>query len=172
MEVIDGVDNIKRAFRNPVITIGNFDGVHIGHLSLFQRVKELAEELEGESLIISFKPHPIKVIYPGNGPPLITPHEQKVQLLEEAGIDVLIVVEFTREFAKLILIANILAWPLAYYAMNRWLGNFAYADNIHISPFLVSIGLAILIAWITVSYQTLKAAATMPFSRRRKYSTF
>ncbi|MES0397873.1 MAG: adenylyltransferase/cytidyltransferase family protein, partial [Syntrophobacteria bacterium] len=53
MEVIDGIDNIKRSFRNPVITIGNFDGVHIGHLSLFQRVKEVAEALEGESIVIT-----------------------------------------------------------------------------------------------------------------------
>ena len=101
MEVINGIDHINRAFRNPVLTIGNFDGVHIGHLSLFQRVRELAEKLEGESLIISFNPHPIKVLFPRNGPPLITPHEQKVRLIEEAGIDVFIVIEFTQEFAQL-----------------------------------------------------------------------
>ena len=49
MEVINGIDNIKRPFRNPVLTIGNFDGVHIGHISLFQRVEELADKLQGES---------------------------------------------------------------------------------------------------------------------------
>jgi riboflavin kinase/FMN adenylyltransferase len=101
MELINGIDNINRTFRNPVLTLGNFDGVHIGHISLFQRLKELAEELGGESLIVSFNPHPIKVLSPGNGPPLITPHEQKVQLIDEAGIDVFIVVEFTLEFAQL-----------------------------------------------------------------------
>ena len=101
MEVIDGADNIKRSFRNPVITIGNFDGVHIGHLSLFQRVKEVAKALEGESIVITFNPHPTKVLYPSNGPPLITPHEQKVLLIEDAGIDVFIVIEFTHEFAKM-----------------------------------------------------------------------
>jgi riboflavin kinase/FMN adenylyltransferase len=101
MEVISGIDNINRAFRNPALTIGNFDGVHIGHIGLFQLVRELAEKLEGESLVISFNPHPIKVLCPCNGPPLITPHEQKVQLIEEAGIDVLVVIEFTRAFAQL-----------------------------------------------------------------------
>lgn len=101
MEVIDGIDNITRPFRNPVITIGNFDGVHIGHISLFQRIKELARALDGESLVITFKPHPIKVLHPSNGPPLITSHEQKVQLIEDAGIDVFIVVEFTAEFAQI-----------------------------------------------------------------------
>jgi riboflavin kinase/FMN adenylyltransferase len=101
MEVIHGIDKIDRKFRNPVITIGNFDGVHIGHLSLFQRVKELAETLGGESIIITFYPHPIKVLSPSNGPPLITSHEQKVHLIEEAGIDVFLVIEFTREFANM-----------------------------------------------------------------------
>jgi riboflavin kinase/FMN adenylyltransferase len=101
MEVIDSIDNIKRQFRNPVLTIGNFDGVHLGHISLFQRVKDLAKTLEGESLVIAFNPHPIKVLCPGNGPPLITPHEQKVKLIEAAGIDVFIIIEFTKEFAQM-----------------------------------------------------------------------
>ena len=99
MEVIHGIDKIKRKFRNPVVTIGNFDGVHIGHLSLFQRVKDLAETMEGESIIITFYPHPIKVLSPSNGPPLITTHEQKMHLIEAAGIDVFVVIEFTPEFA-------------------------------------------------------------------------
>jgi riboflavin kinase/FMN adenylyltransferase len=101
MEVIDGIDNLKRKLRNPVITIGNFDGVHIGHLSLFQRVKELAETLAGESVVITFYPHPVRVLTPSNGPPLITPHEQKIRLIEEAGIDVFLVIEFTHDFATM-----------------------------------------------------------------------
>jgi len=101
MELIDGTENISRRFRNPVVTIGNFDGVHIGHISLFQRVKQLAEELEGESIVITFHPHPIKVLGSSNGPPLITPHEQKVHLIEAASVDVLIVIDFSSEFAKI-----------------------------------------------------------------------
>ncbi|UCG12395.1 MAG: bifunctional riboflavin kinase/FAD synthetase [Deltaproteobacteria bacterium] len=101
MEVIHGIDHIERQFRNPVLTIGNFDGVHIGHKSLFQRVKQVADSLGGESLVMTFDPHPIKVLYPGNGPPLITPHEQKVELIEGEGLDALIVVDFTRELAKM-----------------------------------------------------------------------
>ncbi len=101
MKIIDGIDNIHQPFRNPVLTIGNFDGVHIGHHSLFQRVKELAATFEGESVVMTFNPHPIRIFDSSNGPPLITPHEQKVQLIEDAGIDVFIVVEFTREFAQI-----------------------------------------------------------------------
>ncbi len=101
MEVINGIDNINRSFRNPAVTIGNFDGVHIGHLSLFQRVRALAERTAGESIVVTFNPHPLKVLRPSNGPPLITPHDQKVQLIEEAGIDVFIIIQFTRDFAQL-----------------------------------------------------------------------
>ena len=101
MELINGIDEIKRKFRKPVITIGNFDGVHIGHLSLFQRVKDLAETIGGESIIITFYPHPIKVLSPSNGPPLITSHDQKVHLIEAAGIDVFLVIHFTPEFATM-----------------------------------------------------------------------
>jgi riboflavin kinase/FMN adenylyltransferase len=101
MEVINGIEEISRSFRNPVLTIGNFDGVHLGHVGLFDRVKDLARALGGESLVMTFNPHPIKVLFPGNGPPLITLHEHKVQLIEAAGIDVLIVVQFTIPFAQM-----------------------------------------------------------------------
>ena len=109
MEVIYGIENIKRAFRNPVLTIGNFDGVHIGHVGIFQRVKELAAAFAGESMVMTFDPPPIKLLYPQNGPPLITLHEQKVQLIETAGIDVLIVVRFTLEFAQMTAPSGILS---------------------------------------------------------------
>jgi len=101
MEVINGIEEVSRSFRNPVLTIGNFDGVHLGHVGIFHRVKDLARALGGESLVMTFHPHPIKVLSPGNGPPLITLHEQKVQLIEAAGIDVLIVVQFTIAFAQM-----------------------------------------------------------------------
>jgi riboflavin kinase/FMN adenylyltransferase len=101
MELINGLDNIDRPFPNSVLTIGNFDGVHIGHLSLFERVKQLANGFGGESLVMTFNPHPTKVLFPSNGPPLITPHEQKMELIEAASIDVFIVVEFTEDFAQI-----------------------------------------------------------------------
>ncbi|MBW1979812.1 MAG: bifunctional riboflavin kinase/FAD synthetase [Deltaproteobacteria bacterium] len=101
MEIIHGIENIRRTFRKPVITIGNFDGVHLGHMSLFQHVREIARTSGSESMVITFDPHPIKVLSTTNGPPLITLLEQKVQLIEEAGIDVLLVVHFTLEFAQM-----------------------------------------------------------------------
>ena len=101
MKLINGIDHIKRPFPNSALTIGNFDGVHIGHLSLFERVKQLADSFGGKSLVMTFDPHPTKILFPGDGPPLITPHEQKMLLIEAAGIEVFIVVEFTEDFAQI-----------------------------------------------------------------------
>jgi riboflavin kinase/FMN adenylyltransferase len=101
MKVINGIEEISRPFRNPVLTIGNFDGVHLGHVGIFHRVSDLARSLDGESVVMTFDPHPIRVLFPGNGPPLITLHEEKVRLIEAAGIDVLIVIQFTLTFAQM-----------------------------------------------------------------------
>jgi putative ABC transport system permease protein len=60
------------------------------------------------------------------------------------------------------LIANIVAWPAAYFAMNKWLENFAYRVHIHVSPFVISAGLVLLLALATVSYQAIKTATANP----------
>ncbi|GLI35014.1 MAG: bifunctional riboflavin kinase/FAD synthetase [Deltaproteobacteria bacterium] len=101
MEIIVGTDNIKRSLKNPVITIGNFDGVHYGHQVLFQQVKDWAREIDGESVVMTFNPHPLEVLFPGKGPACITPHEQKLELIAACGIDVTIVIPFDKEFAKI-----------------------------------------------------------------------
>ena len=99
MEVFNGIEGIKHPFKNPVLTIGNFDGVHRGHRALFEKVKHWADELEGESLVVTFDPHPLKVLRPGNGPDLITIHERKLELIGDCGIDAVLVIPFTKEFA-------------------------------------------------------------------------
>jgi putative ABC transport system permease protein len=68
----------------------------------------------------------------------------------------------SREFTKWVLAANFIAWPIAYLAMNRWLGNFAYRTAVGITPFIVSMVLAFLIAFFTVSFQAAKAAVADP----------
>lgn len=74
---------------------------------------------------------------------------------------------FSREFLKWILLANILAWPIAYYAMNQWLQGFAYRTNLGIGIFALSTGLALLIAIVTVSFQSIKAALANPVDSLR-----
>jgi putative ABC transport system permease protein len=68
----------------------------------------------------------------------------------------------SREFLKWVLIANVLAWPVAYYFMDRWLQNFAYRTNIALGTFLSSGILALFIALLTVSFQSIKAAISNP----------
>lgn len=85
----------------PVLTIGNFDGVHRGHLALFEKVKQRAKAIGGQSTVMTFEPHPIKVVKPGNGPPLITPTNQKLELIWKSGIEALICLPFDLQFASI-----------------------------------------------------------------------
>ncbi|HDZ90271.1 MAG TPA: riboflavin biosynthesis protein RibF, partial [Deltaproteobacteria bacterium] len=89
MAVISDLKQVKSPLRNPVLTIGNFDGVHRGHQALFNMVKERARTINGQSAVMTFDPHPIKVMKPGNGPPLITLTRQKLELIEGGNIDVI-----------------------------------------------------------------------------------
>lgn len=85
-----------------MVTTGTFDGVHFGHKVIIERLVALAEKYQGESVLITFHPHPRKVLYPetvGKGLNLINSQKEKIELLREAGLHNLIIVEFTREFA-------------------------------------------------------------------------
>ena len=99
MELIENIEKITSPYPNAVITIGNFDGVHIGHQALFYEVIEKANEINGTSVAMTFEPHPIRVLKQNGQPPLITLYEQKIELMERSGLDVLICAPFTPEFA-------------------------------------------------------------------------
>jgi len=101
MHIVYNLNELIGPLRNPVLTIGNFDGVHKGHLALFDKVMERARAINGQSVVMTFDPHPMKVMNPGNGPLLITPIEQKLELISNAGIDVIICLAFTLEFASM-----------------------------------------------------------------------
>lgn len=83
-----------------VATIGNFDGVHRGQREVLETVIRRARELDAPAMVITFDPHPLKILRPEAAPPQITTLEQKERLLDEAGIDVVLVVAFTPEFAQ------------------------------------------------------------------------
>lgn len=101
MELIENINQIEKPYKNAVITIGNFDGVHIGHQAIFHEVIEKADSLGGTSIVMTFEPHPSRVLKQNSHPPLITLYEQKVELIESSGIDVLICIPFTKEFARI-----------------------------------------------------------------------
>jgi riboflavin kinase/FMN adenylyltransferase len=89
---------------NPVVTTGSFDGVHIGHKSILNRLRMLAEKYNGESVLITFNPHPRKVLYPetaGKDLKFINSQEEKLDLLEKTGLDNVIIIEFTKEFSMI-----------------------------------------------------------------------
>jgi len=90
------------AFKNAVITTGAFDGVHIGHQEIISRMKQIALEIEGETVIVTFHPHPRKIIssIPGEIKQL-TSLEERISLLEQSGIDHLVVVNFNYAFSNL-----------------------------------------------------------------------
>ena len=94
MNIIYDLNQIKKPLKNPVLTMGNFDGVHKGHLALFEKVKKRAVAIHGQSAVMTFEPHPIRIVKPGNGPPLITPTEQKLHLISNAGVDVIFCLPF------------------------------------------------------------------------------
>jgi len=102
MKVFRDFGNLGR-FNNPVVTTGSFDGVHIGHKAIINRLKRHAETIKGETVLITFYPHPRKVLYPeteGKNLRLITTLEEKIYLLEKTGLDNLIIVKFTPAFAR------------------------------------------------------------------------
>jgi len=101
MDVIESLEKIQRPFAKAVVTIGNFDGVHIGHQALFHQVIAKADALGGTSVAMTFEPHPARVLNGDNPPPLITLYEQKVELIGRTGIDVLLVIPFNRRFAEI-----------------------------------------------------------------------
>ncbi|RPJ17351.1 MAG: bifunctional riboflavin kinase/FAD synthetase [Desulfobacteraceae bacterium] len=101
MRIIEDISSITKPFYNAVITIGNFDGVHLGHQALFHEVIEKADAIKGTSIAMTFNPHPVRVLKKNGHPPLITVHEQKTELIEKTGIDILICVPFTFEFASI-----------------------------------------------------------------------
>jgi len=102
MELIEGLDNIPSApYKNAVVTIGNFDGVHKGHQAMIAKVKEKAAEINGTSVVLTFEPHPARVLSTQATTPLITVYKQKKGLIKKTGVDVLICINFTREFASL-----------------------------------------------------------------------
>lgn len=101
MEIVEHIDKIEKPYNNAVITIGNFDGVHIGHQALFHEVIEKADSIGGTSIVMTFEPHPVRVLKQNGHPPLITLYEQKVELIESSGIDILICIPFTGEFAAI-----------------------------------------------------------------------
>jgi len=100
VKVYRNIDDF-RPVPNTVVTIGTFDGVHTGHQVILDRVKQLAGEINGSSVIITFNPHPQKVLHPEEKNIFVlNTVEEKTELIRKNGIDHLIILPFTKEFAS------------------------------------------------------------------------
>ena len=99
MKLYRNLTDIKQPFEKACVTIGNFDGVHLGHQLLFSEVVERANILKGTSIVLTFDPHPLKVLRP-ESIRLISTTQQKIELIERAGIDVLVIIPFDKKFAS------------------------------------------------------------------------
>jgi riboflavin kinase/FMN adenylyltransferase len=97
MRVIESFD-FSDTIANPVLTIGNYDGLHVGHKRIIDNIKAKAKEIGGTPVLMTFHPHPLTVVRPDKFIGLITPLHVKKRLIEEAGIEALIIAPFTDEF--------------------------------------------------------------------------
>jgi len=100
VRVYQGIEEFEKIDK-AVVTTGTFDGVHIGHQCILNRLNELAKKVEGQSVLLTFFPHPRMVIHPDAEIQLINTIEEKTALLEAAGIEHLIVHPFTKSFSRL-----------------------------------------------------------------------
>jgi riboflavin kinase/FMN adenylyltransferase len=124
MRVISDLQELGHPLAPCVVTIGNFDGVHLAHQTLLRRVVEVARTQELSSTAITFEPHPIKILSPDHAPKLLTPLSRKIELIEKTGIDLLVVLPFTRELAR--------QSPLEF--VRQVLVNPLHASSVHVGP--------------------------------------
>jgi riboflavin kinase/FMN adenylyltransferase len=101
MKVVNGSTNLSGVRKYPVITFGNFDGVHRGHQKIISKVLQLAGKHNGTGILYTFNPHPVKVLSPDLTPPLLQTTKQKREVLEALGLDLMIIEPFTRKLANL-----------------------------------------------------------------------
>ena len=124
MRVIHDLRELRSPLDASVVTIGNFDGVHLAHQTLLRRVVETARARGAVGTAITFEPHPIKFLAPERAPRLLTPLERKISLIEKEGIDLLVILPFTRELAHLS--------PLEF--VRRVLVGPLRAVSVHVGP--------------------------------------
>ena len=101
MQVVRDLDSLPGPPCRTVLTLGNFDGVHLGHREIFRRVVNKARELKGTAVVVTFEPHPLRLLAPDKAPLQLNTPEEKIRLLAASCIDLLVVLNFNRQLADM-----------------------------------------------------------------------
>jgi riboflavin kinase / FMN adenylyltransferase len=99
MQVFHKLEDVPPQFGPTVVSVGNFDGVHLAHLEVVRRMAESAHAHGGKSVVVTFEPHPLRILRPDVAPKLLTPLSVKLRLLEQAGVEAVLVLPFTRDLS-------------------------------------------------------------------------
>ncbi|HOO90844.1 MAG TPA: bifunctional riboflavin kinase/FAD synthetase [Syntrophales bacterium] len=101
MKIIRNIENIPEDLKNCIVTIGNFDGIHLGHRELFRKLVTEARTRNTKSVVITFEPHPQKILHPEMRPFfMLTTLDEKLSLIQSCDVDAVILIPFSMEFAK------------------------------------------------------------------------
>lgn len=101
MQVIKGLENLKKEKNGTSVAIGVFDGVHAGHQTVINKMIDIAKKEGLKSVVVTFDPNPLDVLRPKKFPTILTALPLKIKLIEELGVDTLVVINFTKEFANI-----------------------------------------------------------------------
>lgn len=101
MRVVRDLSELQEPVAKSAVTIGNFDGIHLAHRALLQRVVRSAQEVGGVSVVITFDPHPAQVLAPERAPKTLTPLPLKTKLIEKERVDLLVILNFNKELSRL-----------------------------------------------------------------------
>ncbi len=100
MFILHGIESLPK-FKNPVVAVGAFDGVHLGHVRILRFLYEQAQRIDGTSVVLTFDPHPRSVLHPNSGFFTINPLDENLKLIEKQGIDAVLVQPFTKAFSEM-----------------------------------------------------------------------
>ena len=101
MQIVRHIDDPALLFPGAVVTLGNFDGIHLGHQALIDGAVADGKRLAIPSVVLTFEPHPLRVLAPERAPKMLLSHKDKMQLLQALGVDVVVIQNFDLSFAKL-----------------------------------------------------------------------